>query len=254
MELERDGIRLAYDTVGEGPTVVLHMGGLGGGGAWCEYLPHLAGFRVVLLDHRGRGGSDRPPRMEQHAMNEYVGDVIALIEEVGEERVGLVGYSMGAQVAYAVAAAAPERLFGLVGMGSVGSADADPADEVVFAEALRANGTAWLLDEIEREEGLALPGPVRTSMAATDVEQFALSVEAQSEWNAWDAFPRIVASTLLLAGELEDPDHLAAQAAQLMGDATAQWLPGLGHVGAFLAAGHNGPLIAAHLRRAAATP
>ena len=139
-------------------------------------------------------------------------------------------------------------------MGAVGPADADPADELAFAEALRANGTAWLLEEIEREEGLVLPARVRTSMAGTDVEQFALSVEALSAWNAWGAFPRIVAPTLLLAGELEDPDHLAAHAAELMGDATAQWLPGLGHVGAFLAVDHNGPLIAGQLRRAAATP
>jgi pimeloyl-ACP methyl ester carboxylesterase len=232
VELERDGVRLAYDTVGAGPTVVLHMGGLGDGEAWREYLPQLFGFRVVLLDHRGRGDSDRPARVEQHAMSEYVDDVIALIDDLGEDRVGLVGYSMGAQVGYAVAAAAPERIFGLVGMGAVGPPDADPAGELAYAEALRANGTAWLLDEIEREEGLVVPSPVRPSMAGTDVEQFALSVEALSEWNAWGAFPRIVAPTLLLA----------------------QWLPDLGHVGAFLAVDHNGPLIAAHLRRAAATP
>lgn len=247
MEFERAGVRLAYEAIGDGPTVVLHMGGLGGGQVWREYLPHLAEFRVVLLDHRGRGGSDRPTGVGQHVMGEYVGDVVALLDVIGEERAGFVGYSMGAQVGYAVAAAIPERIVSLVGMGSVGSADIDAEEELVFAETLRVNGTAWLLDEIERGEGIRIPEVLRENMAATDVEQFALSIEALSNWSPWPCYPRIMAPTLLLAGELEDPNHLAAEAAALMSDANARWLPGLGHVGAFLDVDENGPLIAEHL-------
>ena len=80
-----------------------------------------------------------------------------------------------------------------------------------------------------------------------DVEQFALSIEALSDWSPWPCYPRIVAPTLLLAGEREDPDHLAAGASALMREATARWLPGLGHIGAFLDVDNNGPLIAEHL-------
>jgi len=247
VEFERAGVRLVYETAGDGPAVVLHMGGLGGGQVWQEYVPHLAQFRVVLLDHRGRGGSDRPARVEQHAMGEYVADVAALLDVIGEEQAGFVGYSMGAQVGYAVAAAMPERIVALVGMGAVGPADADPDEELAFAETLRVNGTTWLLDEIEQGEEITIPESVRANMAATDVEQFALSIEALSDWSPWPCYPRIVAPTLLLAGEREDPDHLAAGASALMREATARWLPGLGHIGAFLDVDNNGPLIAEHL-------
>jgi pimeloyl-ACP methyl ester carboxylesterase len=51
--------------------VLLHTGGLGDGGMWREYLPLLSGFRLVAMNHRGRGGSDRALGVEGHRMQEW---------------------------------------------------------------------------------------------------------------------------------------------------------------------------------------
>ncbi|MHB1928825.1 MAG: hypothetical protein ACYCUG_05290 [Acidimicrobiales bacterium] len=42
------------------------------------YADHLADRRRLLVDHRGHGRSDRPRRREDHRMEEYVADVVAV--------------------------------------------------------------------------------------------------------------------------------------------------------------------------------
>lgn len=69
--------------------------------------------------HRGHGRSDAPAGMAGHHMSWYVDDVIAVLDHAGISRAAMVGYSLGARVAYAVAATLPERLSGVVGLDSV---------------------------------------------------------------------------------------------------------------------------------------
>jgi pimeloyl-ACP methyl ester carboxylesterase len=95
---EHDGIRLAYDVVGEGLPVVLHLGAAGDSRAWREagYVAGLSDFRVVLLDHRGHGQSEAPTDPLRHTVADCVGDVIALADELGLDRFAFWGHSYGA--------------------------------------------------------------------------------------------------------------------------------------------------------------
>jgi non-heme chloroperoxidase len=58
----RAGVRLHYQDAGSGPAVLLHTGGGGDGRMWelAGYTAALAGYRTLVLDHRGHGGSDCP--------------------------------------------------------------------------------------------------------------------------------------------------------------------------------------------------
>lgn len=256
MWVDRDGVRISYEIIGEGPTVVLQTGGAGDGGMWTEHLGYLTDFRVVLLDHRGRGASSRPANLAAHSMSHYVDDVVAVIEASSTEPVGFVGYSAGAQVGHALAASHSDLVASLVGLGVIWQPDPEPGGDAElqeYVDLLRTKGMAGLVTEVQTEEGIELPGWLRAQFLSTDPEMFALNLEAWRGWAASALFSQIDCPTLLVAGALEDPSHLNDSAATKMRRAEAHWLPGLGHVGAFLAAGEQCKLIVPHLRATLST-
>jgi len=103
----RDGVRIAYveDGTGAEPIVFVH--------GWCcnnrYFGPQLAHFsarhRVVALDQRGFGASDKP--QQKYTIEGFADDVAALCRELGLERPALVGHSMGGAIVLAVAARHP---------------------------------------------------------------------------------------------------------------------------------------------------
>jgi pimeloyl-ACP methyl ester carboxylesterase len=218
---------------------------------WQEQLRYLTDFRVVLLDHRGRGKSSRPSTLSAHEMSQYVDDVVAVIEDVSTEPVGVVGYSAGAQVGCALAAARPDLVASLVGLGGIWEADSDGGGDgglEAYVERLRTGGMAGVVAEIQTEEGIELPGWLIAQFLDTDPEMFALNLEAWRGWTASPLLPRVECPTLLVAGAIEDPSRGNQTAAAKMPRAEAHWLPGLGHVGAFLASREQCELVVPHLR------
>jgi pimeloyl-ACP methyl ester carboxylesterase len=74
---------------------------------------------VVVPDMRGYGRSDKPPEVEAYAIPALVGDVLAVLDDVGAERAHVVGHDWGAAVAWALGAFAGDRVDRLVAL-SVG--------------------------------------------------------------------------------------------------------------------------------------
>jgi len=250
--VDRHDVRIAYEIIGAGPTVVLQTGGAGDGGMWKEHLRYLTDFRVVLLDHRGRGLSSRPSSPAAHAMSEYVDDVVAVIAASSTEPVGFVGYSAGAQVGFALAASHPDLIASLVGLGVIWE-EPDPeqggdAELEEYLAGLRTRGMAGVVTDVETEEGIELPPWLLAQFLNTDAEMFALNLEAWRHWTASPLLARIECPTLLVAGAREDPLQVNGSAVTRMRRAEAHWLPGLGHVGAFLAAREQCELVVSHLR------
>lgn len=108
------GIRLAYEVSGApaaAPMVLLHA--LGEGRAsWAEVGPQFAErFRVYALDLRGHGDSDWPGIYSAELIRD---DVIGALDQLGLDRITLVGHSMGGTAAYLVAMAQPDRLERLI--------------------------------------------------------------------------------------------------------------------------------------------
>ncbi len=99
----------------------------------------------------------------------------------------------------------------------------------------RQRGMAGLVAAVEAAEGIVLPTWLIQQFLETDMEMFALELEAWGDWaGPWQLFSRITTPTLILVGEREDPDRDCDLAVQRMPRARAHVLPGLGHVGAFL--------------------
>ncbi|MTD13617.1 alpha/beta fold hydrolase [Nakamurella sp. YIM 132087] len=112
-----DGFRLAYDTAGEGPDVVLLHGWPGFREDYRHVVPLLTDrARVIVPDLRGFGESDKlsgPPR-ELYSAQAQVRSVLRLLDDLGIDRAVFGGYDVGSRVCQALVAHAPDRVAGLV--------------------------------------------------------------------------------------------------------------------------------------------
>lgn len=129
---ESDGVRLRYTDRGSGPPVVLiHGFSLGSDLNWraTGIEPALAeDHRVLALDLRGHGGSDKPHDAEAYGA-ELAEDVLRLLDHLGIERAHLVGYSMGGAISLKLLADHPERVISAVLGGSGWMRPAGPGEE-----------------------------------------------------------------------------------------------------------------------------
>lgn len=121
MRADSNGVSIEYDATGEGTPVVLLHGFPDSGRLWRHQVPALsqAGFKAIVPDLRGYGGSDKPEEVSAYTMDLLVQDVIAVLDAVGAARAHVVGHDWGAAVAWSLAAGAPDRVDHLVAL-SVG--------------------------------------------------------------------------------------------------------------------------------------
>ncbi len=113
-----NGIHLRVRVAGQGPTVVLVHGFPELGYSWRHQVPELvaAGYRVVVPDLRGYGGSDRPDAVESYDVGHLAADLVGVLDALDEPRATFVGHDWGASVVWYLAAAHPERVSGVVGL------------------------------------------------------------------------------------------------------------------------------------------
>ena len=112
------GHSLAVDAAGAGPPHFVCLHGLVDHlGIWDRLAPELAARgRLIRFDQRGHGDSDAPPG--PYAREDLAADVVSLLDALGVERAVLVGHSMGGIVSMATALAHPDRVAGLVLIGT----------------------------------------------------------------------------------------------------------------------------------------
>jgi pimeloyl-ACP methyl ester carboxylesterase len=105
LSVRNSDVNLHVYLTGDGPTVLLLHGWPDTSALWDEVTPLLveAGFRVAVPDLRGCGRSDKPSDVDDYGMHHLVGDVVAVIEALGDGKVILVGHDWGAALAWAVA-------------------------------------------------------------------------------------------------------------------------------------------------------
>lgn len=97
----------------DGPPIVLAHGLASNSRIWDDVAQILAQrYRVVALDQRGHGLSDRPT--DGYTFDRVVGDLLGLLDALSLDRPVLVGHSWGGNVVLAFGAAHPDRLRGLV--------------------------------------------------------------------------------------------------------------------------------------------
>lgn len=114
-----NGIWIHFAEKGKGPLVLLIHGFPELWSSWKHQITHLSehGYRVVAPDMRGYGDSDCPRDPASYTVFHLVGDLIGLLDELGEKQAFVVGHDWGAQVAWYLCLFRPDRVKALVNLG-----------------------------------------------------------------------------------------------------------------------------------------
>jgi pimeloyl-ACP methyl ester carboxylesterase len=185
--------------------------GLGGtsAGIWGRAASELADeFTVVTYDLRGTGGSERGPG--PYSLDDFVGDLRALVEELELASPALVGHSFGGSITLAYAARHPEEVSAVASAGGPvvlpeqgQQGMRDRAEKVEnegmasVAETVAANGTAPSFRERDPGGFDALVA----MLAANDPATYAATCRVIAELDLRPELGRVTAPVLLVAGD-----------------------------------------------------
>lgn len=216
------GVRLnvldfAPDRPADPPIVFLH--GMGGQATnWLvQLVPFSARHRVLAIDARGFGASDRT--YGAVTLVDYGEDVRRVLHVLGVERPVLVGMSMGGMIAQAVAIGDPMGISGLVLASTSCHADRAMAQQTISAGMAAAqNGMGAILADVVpacfAPSTVADRAPCvaefERSFSSTDPLTFLIASKALAQLDFTDALPRVNVPTLVIRGDhdqLITPDH-----------------------------------------------
>ncbi|QES49287.1 alpha/beta hydrolase [Streptomyces venezuelae] len=234
----RGGVRLSCrDWGGSGGPVVLLHGLAGHAGEWDAIARDLSPrYRVVAVDQRGHGASERRPRDVSRAA--YVAEVIAVLEQFGLQQPVLVGQSLGGHTAMLAAAAHPGlfRALDLVEAGPGGpnrNVQAEiagwldsrprpfPSQEVAVAFLGGGPvGEGWAAGLVERDGGWWL--------RFDDVMTGSLAENAQRSF--WDEWSNVTCPVLAVLGQSGTiPPREIDEMLRRRPETVALSVPGTGH-------------------------
>jgi pimeloyl-ACP methyl ester carboxylesterase len=113
-----NGIRIHLAEQGQGPLVLLVHGFPELWYSWRHQLPALAagGYRAVAVDQRGYGRSSKLWDPSEYRISRLVGDVVGVVEALGEKSAVIVGHDWGAPVAWSAAWLRPDVFRAVVGI------------------------------------------------------------------------------------------------------------------------------------------
>ena len=171
-----DGRRVYFEEDGgDGAPVVVHGGLLDSvvdlrSGAIAGRLP-AGEFRLVYVDHRGLGRSDKPHDVEAYAMPLRVADAVAVLDRLGFERAHFIGMSWGGRLGFGICEHTPDRVISLVVGGQQPYAWPDsPLTRAVTngLAAARTEGMEALVQAFEAFWGIRFPDAQRARWLDND--------------------------------------------------------------------------------------
>ncbi|WP_395361729.1 alpha/beta fold hydrolase [Streptomyces sp. YH02] len=231
---------------GSGVDVLLLHGLAGHAGEWDDTARLLrdSGHRVVALDQRGHGGSERHPRDGDLSRAAYVADAVAVIDQLGLDRPVLIGQSLGGSTALLTAAGHPGLPRALV-LVEAGPGGASPGVQEQIGSWLRAwpvpfpsraaavaylgggtdaVGEGWARGLEQRADGL---------WPRFDPEVMVQSLDENATRAFWDEWAAITCPTLVVLGQGEHGGIIGgdeyAEMARRRPALHGTSLPGTGH-------------------------
>jgi pimeloyl-ACP methyl ester carboxylesterase len=117
-EVDAGGLRMHIAEAGTGPLVLLLHGFPESWYSWRHQLTALAaaGWHAVAPDQRGYGRTDRPAEVDSYTMLHLAGDVLALMDALGEQQAVVAGHDWGAPVAWHAGLLRPDRVRGVIAL------------------------------------------------------------------------------------------------------------------------------------------
>jgi pimeloyl-ACP methyl ester carboxylesterase len=238
-EAKSGDVRISYETAGEGRPLMLLHGWCCDRSWWTEpgYVGELASdHRLVQVDIRGHGASDKPHEATAYTSDALISDVFAVADAERLDRFAIWGQSYGGWIAWMTAAAAPHRIPAIVASGAWDPRPEpeEPTEVNAWDEALRHGGTRAPVDRFKIEDGATFnrefPPWAQAVTLRADPEAL-LAAHAPERWT--DGIPdddlrSFPVPALLIAGELEDENDDAAKVAAMIPNGESLRLPDSG--------------------------
>lgn len=220
-------VRINYQVQGTGPPLVLHHSFGQSLAVWYDngYVEALQeAYRLILIDSRGHGASDKPYSPAAYSLEARAADVAAVLDALGIDRTHYFGYSLGGWAGLGLAGYAPDRLHSLV----IGGAQPYGQSMAPYRRLLQ-EGLERCLALLETAAGRSLPEMARYRFRQNDLRALRAAY-ANDRPDISQMLPAMRLPCLLFGGD-QDPLLPAIQrcAAELPGAAFLS-LPGLNHI------------------------
>lgn len=203
---EHAGLRLSYldnQKVSDLPPIILLHGFTASAkstwlnSGWIDALSRQ-GRRVLALDARGHGDSDKPHDSAYYPSNVMMSDSVALLSQLGFDKADFAGYSMGARKSAFVAIKYPHivRKLLLGGMGinlKIGIGGSQPIAEALLADDLR---------DIKNRHARRFRR--FAELGGNDLQALAACISSSRQAITADCLAKITAKTLILVGADDD--------------------------------------------------
>jgi pimeloyl-ACP methyl ester carboxylesterase len=194
-------------------------------------------WKLILIDARGHGESEKPVVEESYSMPRMVDDVTSVLDALEVQTAHFFGYSLGGRVAFGCGAFAPERFRSLIIGGGTYHSPQGAFDRVSYPGALDTiaqDGVERFLEQWSTHAQVVLPGVVRAMFENNDEKAMVPYLrQMELDPSLEDALPNIDLRALLFAGENDD-DRLppTRKAAALMPNAEMFEVPNATHMSA----------------------
>jgi 3-oxoadipate enol-lactonase len=208
-EFISNGMKLNYFETGNGTPLILIHGLTASLTMFNKDIEHLKdNFRVIALDLRGHGKSDKPL---EYTLDDHVQDVIALMDYLGIDRANILGASMGSYVAQGVATERPELVNKLILVVAKSHGKISSSQEMLVrhAEELKGLTEEEQMNYLFRRTFHNIPAVVK-SFQETPQDEPMLTPEQQAAANkALEGFDfrsklhKVTAETLVISGRYD---------------------------------------------------
>ncbi len=223
-----DGLRIHYEDTGSGEPLVLYHGLTGSGERWRDtgYVAGLADeYRLILIDARGHGKSDKPREPEAYGRRRQATDVVAVLDDLGIDRAHYFGYSLGGWIGLGLAKYAPERVHSLI----IGGAQPYGQSMELYRQALAGGIEGWAA-VVEKMLGSPLSREAKEWLLGNDVRALLASVADDRPDISEILSTMTTMPSLLYTGEADPLRPLVERWASELPDARFFSLPGVNHI------------------------
>lgn len=150
MRLLLNDVHYEVNVIGEGDPLLLIHGFSGSQQQWKPFVQAWSKhYRLILVDMLGHGNSDVPDEVERYQMERVVTDLTALLEQLGMNKVHVLGYSMGGRIALSFAMLASNKVQSVIlessspGLATEEERAARRAGDKQLAENIEQKGIEW---------------------------------------------------------------------------------------------------------------
>jgi pimeloyl-ACP methyl ester carboxylesterase len=236
--VDNQGIRIHYSLAGDGPPLVLQHGFYGSTADWWAYgyAEELKKtYRLIMIDARGHGASDKPHEPEAYDLSLRAADIVSVLDHLGLDRVNYLGYSMGGWIGFGMALYAPERIEALI----IGGAQ-PYGNNFTNGRKMLAQGIDTWVSEISKW------GPYSSEdlerVRENDVEALIAAFHDRSDIS--NVLTAMDMPCLLYAGSADEQAPAIAQYAAHLPNGRYLSIPGQSHIQTYL----RGDLIVPHVK------